>query len=330
MISDTTYDSRGLAAKTSVFYNSASAPTSTLATFADKDVPTQDLYTYDNLERQTVDGFWSGNGATSALKWQTTTVYDGDRTGIIPPAGGTVTQKVFDVDGNTTELRQYQSSTGFTGSYLTTHYTYDRSNRLTKLTDSAGIQWTWTFDLRGHNLTAGDPDSGTTTNTYDDAGNLLTTKDGRAVTLAYVYDPLGRRTDRYLTTTTGTLLDHWDYDALAKGRLDDSIDYRGSDQYKVIVAGYDDAYRPLGQTVRIPASAGTALAGRLDYHDRVQRRRLDSLHRLPGGRRPRRRDGQLHLRRQRLQPHRSRPGYLRLCHQLSAVGRRLPAHSRQR
>ena len=62
---DTTYDSRGLAAKASTFCNNASAPTSTLASFADTDVATQHRYTYDNLERQTVDAFWSGNGATS-------------------------------------------------------------------------------------------------------------------------------------------------------------------------------------------------------------------------------------------------------------------------
>ncbi|NES17354.1 hypothetical protein G3554_27610, partial [Micromonospora sp. PPF5-17] len=77
MIEDTSYDGRGLEAKESAFYNAASAPTDVLASFADTDVATQHRYTYDGLERRTVDAVWANN----VFKWQTNTVYQGDRIG---------------------------------------------------------------------------------------------------------------------------------------------------------------------------------------------------------------------------------------------------------
>jgi len=256
MITDTVYDSRGLKAKSSIFYNNTSGPTSTLATFADSAVPTQNRFTYDNLERETVEAFYN----LGTQQWQTTTSYQGDRTAVIPPTGGVTSQKILDARGNTTQLRQF-TSTNLSGSYQATNYTYDRQNQLTGVTDSVGNHWTWTYDLRGRLTTKTDPDSGTTTATYDDADQELTSTDGRGVTLAYTYDNLGRKTNQYLTSTSGTLLTSWTYDTLANGQLTSSTRYSGGDAYTTTITGYDDAYRKLGSTVTIPASEGTALAG---------------------------------------------------------------------
>jgi len=256
MITDTTYDGRGLKSKLSTFANTDSGPSGTLVAFTDAAVPTQDRYSYDNLERETVNAFYTmGN-----QEWQTTHVYDGDRTAEIPPAGGVTTQKLFDADGKMTELRQF-TSTNLSGSYQATDYTYDRQDKLTKVVDSTNNTWTWSYDLRGREVSKSDPDSGTTTSTYDDADQLLSTTDGRGTTLAYAYDNLGRKTGEYRTSTTGTQLAGWTYDTLARGQLSSSTSYSGSDAYTVAVTGYDDAYRPLGHAVTVPASQGSALAG---------------------------------------------------------------------
>jgi RHS repeat-associated protein len=254
-IVDTTYDSRGLTGKISTFWNNTSTPNGALASFADADVPTQHRVSYDNLERPITDAFYSHN----TQQWQTTTRYQGDRTAVTPPAGGTTAQTLVDARGNTTALRQF-TTTDLNGTFQATTYTYDRLNRQTSITDSTGNQWTQQYDLRGRVISSADPDSGTTTNTYDDAGQLLTTTDARPVTLAYAYDSLGRKTNEYVGSASGTPFASWAYDTLAKGQLTSSTVTRGSGTWTTTVTGYDDAYRPLGNTLTAPPGAGAALA----------------------------------------------------------------------
>jgi RHS repeat-associated protein len=261
VITDTTYDGRGLAVKSSVFWNNATGPTGTLASFNDTDVVNQHRYSYDTLERRTVDALYS----TSTLKWQTTTGYDGDRTTTTPPAGGIATTTITNARGKTTTLRQYLGDTP-TGSYQDTTYTYDRLDRQTGMSDPAGNTWTTSYDLRGRAIQTTDPDKGTTTSSYDDAGQLLSTTDARNITLAYSYDNLGRKTSLWKdAVTTGTKLADWTYDTLTdgttvKGQAAASNRYTGGNTYTALVTGYDDAYRPLGGTVRIP-TAETGLTG---------------------------------------------------------------------
>uniref|UniRef100_UPI0016194EF7 RHS repeat domain-containing protein n=1 Tax=Saccharothrix tamanrassetensis TaxID=1051531 RepID=UPI0016194EF7 len=52
-------------------------------------------------------------------------------------------------------------------------------------------------------------EAGTTSTTYDLAGQALTTTDARGQTLAFTYDVLGRRTAQYADTTSGTKLAEW-------------------------------------------------------------------------------------------------------------------------
>ncbi|GAA3233025.1 RHS repeat-associated core domain-containing protein [Dactylosporangium siamense] len=248
-ITDTTYDARGLTAKTSSFWNNA-APADTIAAFNDTDVLNQHRYSYDNLERQTTDALYSAN----ALKWQTSTLYQGDRTSVTPPAGGVTTQKVFDARGNTTELRQY-TSTNLSGTYTSTGYTYDRLNRLTKVTDAAGNEWGTTYDVRGRVTQSTDPDKGATGFTYDAAGRMQTSTDARPVTLTYEYDNLDRKTAVYDgPNTSGFKRAKWVYDTIAKGQLTSSTRYVGTDSFTTTVTGYDDGYRALGSTTTIASS----------------------------------------------------------------------------
>ncbi len=77
---------------------------------------------------------------------------------------------------------------------------------------------------------------------------------------AYSYDLLGRRTAVRDGSATGTIRASWVYDTLAKGQLTSSTRMSGGAAYTTAVTAYDDGYRPLGQSVTIPAAEG-ALAG---------------------------------------------------------------------
>jgi YD repeat-containing protein len=47
-----------------------------------------------------------------------------------------------------------------------------------------GNHWSSTYDLRNRLVSSSDPNKGTTTATYDDAGQLLSTTDARPVTIS--------------------------------------------------------------------------------------------------------------------------------------------------
>jgi RHS repeat-associated protein len=253
MIADVAYDSRGLAAKASLFYNNASGPSSTLATFTDAGVANQHRYTFDNLGRETTDALYS----LGVQLWQTTATYQNDRTAVTPPAGGITTQNIVDARGNTVELRQF-TTTNLAGSYQASTYGYDRLSRRTSATDAAGNVWAWSFDLRGRLAASTDPDRGATSFTYDDAAQLLSTTDARPVTLSYVYDNVGREKELWQgPVSTGVKLADYTYDSPVKGTLSAANRYVGANTYSTAVTGYDDGYRPLGTTATFPSVEGT-------------------------------------------------------------------------
>jgi RHS repeat-associated protein len=260
MIIDTGYDQRGLAVKVSTLHN-GSPPDTTLVGFADTDIKLQTRYTYDLVGRVTADQYWS----LDALKWQTATGYDGDRSMVTPPAGGIPTTALVDGKGRTTELRQHTGGTT-TSPYQTTTYAYDRLDRLIQVTDPAGNLWTTTYDIAGRTTATTDPDKGGTSFTYNAAGDLLTSTDARGTTLSYNYDHLGRKTELWQGAVgTGTKRASWHYDTLAdgtsvKGHAFKSTRWHNGEAYSSETVSVDDAYRPLSSKVSLPASMGT-LAG---------------------------------------------------------------------
>ncbi|MFI7511202.1 FG-GAP-like repeat-containing protein [Micromonospora aurantiaca] len=254
-VADTQYDGRGLTAKTSALYNSDSAPTSTLLSFADSSVASQQRTTYDGTERQIVDALWS----LGSLKWQTSTSYGGDRVTIDPPDGATPTTTLHDARGNKTALREYKGSSP-SGDYDETRYTYDPLAKITSVTDGAGNTWSFNYDLLGRQTSRVDPDAGTTTSTYDKNGQLVSTADSRGEVLVRVYDQIGRLKELHDDTTTGPLRTSYVYDTLAKGQLTSSTRHVGSNAYTTTITGYTDQYAPTGTTVTIPGAEG-ALAG---------------------------------------------------------------------
>lgn len=253
LVTDKIYDTRGLVKQANGAWYTTGTPGAGLLT-TPATVPSRTLTTYDGAERATTEVFEVNN----AEKWRTTTSYGGDRVTIDPPTGATPTTTITDARGNTTQLVQYLGASP--GTSQTTAYQYDVAGRLAGMTDAAGNQWSYGYDLRGRQTSASDPDKGTGTTTYDDAGQVVTTTDARGEKLAYTYDALGRKLTMRDDTTSGTVRAQWAYDTLAKGQLTSSTRVDGTSSYVTAVTGYDHHYRPLGQSVTIPSTQG-ALAG---------------------------------------------------------------------
>ena len=242
VVVDTPYDSRSLAVKTSTFWNSASAPTDALVTYADTAVLNQTRYGYDDAGRQTSNQVWSAN----VEKWRTSTSYGGDRTSTTPPSGGTATTTVTDVRDQTVGLWQYTTASTPTGAHQDTTYSYDKLGRMVGMTDPVGNGWSYTFDRQGRQTQSIDPDKGTTTSTYDAAGRLSSTTDARGVVLSYEYDNLDRKTALWQGQVgAGTKRAGWLYDTLTggKGQLTSSTRWDGGNAYVTGVTGYNNAYQ---------------------------------------------------------------------------------------
>ncbi|WP_159807147.1 polymorphic toxin-type HINT domain-containing protein [Cellulomonas citrea] len=254
LVTDTLYDSRGLAVTVNDQWATAGSPSTTLLQPSNA-VPSRTRYTYDGAGRVTAAAY----DVDQQQKWVTTTTYGGDRTTVVPPNGSTPTTTILDGRGQTTSLVRYTTAT-LSGPSQVSTYGYDKAGRLTSTTDSTGNTWTSTYDIRGRLTASTDPDKGASSATYDDADRTVTSTDARGVTLWFGYDALGRRTAERTGTSTGALQATWTYDTIAKGQLTSSTRYEAGNLYTTAVIGYDDAYQPTGQSVTLPSSEGK-LAG---------------------------------------------------------------------
>jgi RHS repeat-associated protein len=259
IVATTGYDTAGRADwQDNAYWTTSVNPSAVLAVpSSETTIPSQQRTTFDGAGRPTAVATW----ATGTERFETDTAYKGnDEVDTTPPTGGTASSVFTDSAGNKTKLVQYSGHT-VTGTGQATTYAYDAAGRMTTMTDPAGNAWSWGFDLLGHQTTAKDPDTGTTTSTYDDAGNRLSTTDARGQQLTYTYDALNRKTAEYSGTASGSLLDSWTYDSLAKGDLTSSSSYTGSTAgtpgaaYTTTVGGYDAADQPTSTTISIPSSA---------------------------------------------------------------------------
>ncbi|GIJ54118.1 hypothetical protein Vau01_016340 [Virgisporangium aurantiacum] len=254
---DTFYDAAGRTVREDSGLVVDGPPSTTyLLPVPDAQVPTQTRTRYDGADRVRASVFASRN----VEKWATTNDYGGDRTDTTPPPGGIRTSTFTDARDRTTRLRQY---TG-TGTYNDTTYGYNAKDQLVSITDPVGNVWRYTYDLRGRQTTVDDPDAGESRTTYNDVGDVVSRTDGTGRTVAYTYDALGRRTSMRDGTVTGAKRAEWVFDRLAKGQLDRSIRYLGTDAYVNAVTDYDDAYRPEAREITIPIGEG-ALAGTYTY-----------------------------------------------------------------
>jgi len=260
VISDTVYDKVG---RTAAVNDRYWAPTVTPGTAlfipsSTSQIPTRSETVYDGAGRTTATVLRS----TGTELRRTTTAYPGaDRVDVTPPSGGVPTSTWTDAWGRTTRVSEWHGTIGGAGVGSTSlQYEYNGRDQLTRMVDDAGNVWSWAFDLRGREAGSVDPDSGASARTFDVLGNIVTSTDARGKTLAYTYDALNRKTAERSGSVTGTVLASWAYDTLVKGQLTSASRFVDAKEYKTLVTGYDDAYRPTGTTVSIPAGA-PAFAG---------------------------------------------------------------------
>lgn len=256
VITDTLYDSRGLAVESRPHYYNSSAPGTDLVSADDAQIPAQTYTTYDGAGRATASIY----AELGTEKWRTTTTYNGDSTLVIPPQGGTVTQTYVDARGHTTDLRHYQNA-DLTGGHDDTTYTYTPSGQLASITDATSGSvhnvWQRKYDVRGRLIRSVDPDTGTTTNAYNDLDQLTSTTDNRGKTTSFTYDELGRKTAEYDgIDSTAPLLASWTYDTIAKGRLTSATRHTAQGDYTTRVDGYDPLGRPTSTSIVVPSVPG--------------------------------------------------------------------------
>ncbi|MFF7365019.1 RHS repeat-associated core domain-containing protein [Streptomyces sp. NPDC008125] len=251
IVTETKYDSRGLAFKTYAAYYAEGAPSGVLTTAADNVVPSMVENLYDGTGRVTA----AITRSYGDEKWRTTNVYAGDRTTVIPPKGGTAYTTVTDAQDRTIERIEYTNAARTASQ--STRYTYGKWDEPSQVTDPAGNTWTYTFDARGQKVKSDDPDNGLAEITYDKVGRAETTTDARGVTLTNQYDKLGRQT---ALEKGSTQLASWLYDTVAKGQLTSSTRYIDGKPYTSSTTSYNDSYQPTATTVTVPTEAG-ALAG---------------------------------------------------------------------
>ncbi|MFE4621869.1 RHS repeat-associated core domain-containing protein [Streptomyces mirabilis] len=286
MVTDSFYDTRGWKTATyNGWWDSATTPSTTLVSAADlkAEVPNQDYFTYDGLGRTVIDQSEKDDVEVS----RATTVYNGDRTTVIPPTGGVTKATVTDPLGRTSELDEYTSAptlttplNTFTGTWYTTGgtpqattYGYDGHGNQNTVT-AGGSTWSSTYDLLGHVTAKTDPDAGNSTLQYDNGGNLLQTTDSRNKTISFTYDALGRETGKYDAPTTGqsssNQLAAWAYDNSNNavsgmtdpiGHLTTQTAYSGGAAYTTQALGFNVFGKPTGETVTIPSSTEGSTLG---------------------------------------------------------------------
>ncbi|MER6127101.1 RHS repeat-associated core domain-containing protein [Streptomyces sp. NPDC001795] len=270
LLTDTRYDSRGLAYETYAdVFDSSTTPSGTYARAQYGGAPKQTDTVFDGAGRPTNSTFY----VYGVMKRSTSTTYTGDSTATTAPAGGSAVRTITDVFGRTTESRQYSGSdpadtaygAGVGAAYTSAKYTYTRDGKPDTVTGPDGTKWTYTYDLFGRQVSGTDPDKGTGTTSYTDLDQVATTTDSRHITLLYGYDELGRRTDEWQTSKTdANKLAHWAYDTLAKGRLDSSTSYVGGvagTAYTRKVTAYDSLYRPTTTQLVLPSTDALVTSG---------------------------------------------------------------------
>ncbi|MEU8763203.1 RHS repeat-associated core domain-containing protein [Streptomyces sp. NPDC048659] len=270
VITETKYDTRGLAVETATDYVDTTAPTGELANLLTA-APGGTQTVYDGAGRTTL----AINLANGKEHSRTTTTYEGNSTTVEPPAGAAAVKDLVDSRGQLSEKREYDGNKA-TGSYTKLTYAYGRGDRLTKVADSDGNAWTYEYDFLGRQTGTTDPDAGTTRTEYDDLDQVAVTEDARGKILSYTYDKLGRTTgklrDRIPVVNNLPALDdskylsRWTYDSIATGQLTSAIRYDGGKAgkvYAVTNAAYDPLYRVLREQYTVntgeEATAGTGV-----------------------------------------------------------------------
>ncbi|WP_438488888.1 RHS repeat domain-containing protein [Streptomyces sp. S186] len=251
VITEKRYDTRGLVWKSYGGYYTNGDPSSTLVKADDTKIPNITETIFDGAGRPTVAIARKYGDET----FRSSTAYDGDRTTVTPPQGGTATTRIIDALGRTTELIQYTNNDRTQSQ--STHYSYDKHGALAEVTDPVGAKWKYTYDSRGRKIAVDDPDKGKSSFSYDNADHMVASTDANKQRLTISYDAIGRKTE---LKQGDTVLSEWTYDTLAKGQLTSAKRYIDGKAFVSEVTAFDEFYNPKASQIAVPDSAG-ALAG---------------------------------------------------------------------
>ncbi|WP_455359430.1 RHS repeat-associated core domain-containing protein [Streptomyces sp. SYSU K21746] len=274
ILTDTRYDSRGLAYETFAdIFDDTTAPNGIYTRAEYGEAPEQTQTAFDG----------AGRATTSKLlifgqeKWETTTSYTGDSVATSALQGGTATRTITDALGRTTQTRTYSGATpndtayGATlgTAYTSVSHTYTRDGKPSEVTGPDGAKWSYTYDLFGRQITASDPDKGTASTTYTALDQIATTKnsnqDSNNNTLLYAYDELGRKTGQWKSSKTdANKLAVWTFDSILKGLPDTSTRFEGGTTGKAYtkkVTAYDSLGRATSTDLILPSDDPLVTAG---------------------------------------------------------------------
>jgi RHS repeat-associated protein len=264
IVTDTQYDSHGWTVLTNNAYAFVGSPISTLVSdhMSQVSVPSTTAIDHDAMGR--VTQVTEEHDGTRL--WYTRTAYTGDKTSVFPPAGAVATTRTVNARDQVTQLDQYTvaptlsgtvtggfTATGGTAQSIT--YGYNAAGKQTSVTGPDQSSWHYVYDLLGRQTSQTDPDSGTNVTAYDDAGNVLATRDSRNIFLYFTHDLLGRRLTALDKTKGWFEYASWEYDTLRIGKPTSSTRYVSgvTGGYTIAATGYSMLGSPLGQKITLPS-----------------------------------------------------------------------------
>ncbi|EGX59580.1 hypothetical protein SZN_12073 [Streptomyces zinciresistens K42] len=283
MVADTYYDGSGRVVQVNDTYYTSGAPTSALFDPVEADLDAQTVTEYDGAGRVAASVFQ----VRGTERYRTTYAYGGDRVTTTPPQGAAKTTVVKDARDQTTTQIQYPEG----GNAVTTSYGYTVAGQLSKVTDDAGNLWTYQYDQLGRKKQAVDPDTGTSTFTYDvmDRQTSVTVNGDKRSTK---YDELGRAVSTWQgEPDTGTRLSVNRFDTSAKGELYGTYTYKSGAVYSSVTYPSLDAendYKPTSTKYYLSKTAEPELGGTYEYTNQynddgtVQGQGLPAAGDLPG------------------------------------------------
>ncbi|MEU8529038.1 RHS repeat-associated core domain-containing protein [Streptomyces sp. NPDC048629] len=270
LLTDTRYDSRGLAVETYAdIFDSTTTPNGAYTRAEYGQAPKQTNTVYDGAGRAKSAAFL----VYGQPKWTTTTTYTGDSTATSAVTGGQATRVITDALGRTIKRREYagpdpadaEYGGSLGGSYTETSFTYTRDGKQNTIDGPDGARWSYTYDLFGRQVTATDPDKGVSKTGYTTLDQTDWTLDSAGNQLLYGYDELGRKTDLWSgSRTDADKLANWTFDTVFKGKAASATRYDGGvtgKAYTKRVVEYDALYRATKAELLLPDNDALVVAG---------------------------------------------------------------------
>ncbi|MFI7408879.1 polymorphic toxin-type HINT domain-containing protein [Streptomyces sp. NPDC049627] len=266
MVADTRYDGSNRVVQVNDTYYVSGAPSATLFQPVNADLDGQTVTEYDGASRAVASVF----KVQGTEKYRTTYAYGGDRVTTTPPTGGVKSTVVSDARDRAVTRIEYPVG----GAAVTTTYGYTPAGLLSKVTDDAGNEWSYKYDQLGRRKEAVDPDTGTSSFTYDalDRQTSITLNGDKTSTK---YDELGRAVSTWQgEPDTGTKLSVIKYDTVAKGELYGTYTYKNGAVYASVTHPVLDAnndYKPTSTKYYLSKTAEPQLGGTYEFTTQYNR-----------------------------------------------------------